>query len=149
LKVFHTDQQPFIDPARSFHATRQAAALGVTPAAHAFTSDSITVDLLPDGWQTAAMDDLRDARRLADVIGLKKRIHGSSPFATSETVFDRLRTLSAMLPRTVKTPGDLWWMRAGVDDIERAISAAGVDQVPSHADGLASNVMFTEGGDVQ
>lgn len=149
LKVFHNDQKPFVDVARTFESTRQAAALGITPAAHAFTETSIIVDHLPDMWRTATMDDLRDTERLGKVIELKKRMHGSAPLASSETVFDRLRMISDRMPQTAKTPGDLWWMRAGVDDIEQAIASAGVDHVPAHADGLASNVMFTQDGAVQ
>lgn len=149
LKVFHDDQKPFIDAARSHAATAQAAGLGITPRPLFCTDRALAVELLPSDWRTAAMDSLRDAGRMEKVIALKRRMHASTPLSGAQTVFERLRALKElMLAAGVAMPADLWWLQAGVDDIETTIAAAGYDTVPAHADGLASNVMYTDGGDV-
>lgn len=149
LKVFHDDQKPFIDAARSHAATAQAAAVGITPGAHFHTAGALAVELLSADWKTATMDSLRDMALLEKVIAAKKRFHGTARLQRSETVFERLRTLLDLMRAAETTlPSDLWWMQAGVDDAERAIEAAGYDTVPSHADGLASNIMYTDRGDL-
>ncbi|RWP16802.1 aminoglycoside phosphotransferase family protein [Mesorhizobium sp.] len=152
LKIVNSDQKAFVDLEAVFEAASIAAGLGCTPTPRhlARDADAIVFDLLPPGWKTARMDDLRRADVMERVIALKKAIHGARPFTLSWTVFDRIRVLdNACQAADVDHPDDLWWMLDGVGEIERAITAAGYDVRPSHADGLASNVMISQDGAVQ
>jgi len=152
LKILHPDQDGLVDLSASFAAAESAAVLGCTPKPLHVAPErrAIIFDLLPAEWRTARMDDLRQAAVLEKAIVLKKAIHGAAPFASTWSVFDRLRTLDASRKAaSVSGPADLWWMLDCVGDIEQAIAANGHDARPSHADGLASNIMIGPGGAVQ
>lgn len=149
LKIFHADMSPFIDVGSSHEATAQAAELGITPRPVFANDGALVVEMLAQ-WHTATMGDLREMDLLAKVIAAKKRFRNSPRLARSTTIFDRLRAIRQMLEaEEIALPPDIWWLQAGVDDAEKAIEAAGFDAVPSHADGLASNVMYSDAGDVQ
>lgn len=153
LKILHADQADFVDLDGSVTAARQAAALGLTPAPlwHSTQLSAVVFDRLPDVWRTARMDDLRKRAVLEGVIAAKKTLHGSTPLDAAWTVFDRIRlTDEALADAGIPAiSADGWWMRECVGDIEAAITAAGFDQRPAHADGLASNIMIAPDGAVQ
>jgi hypothetical protein len=151
LKVVHPEQAAFFDVAASFDAQAKAAALGCTPAVlHADSERRAIVTDFLDGWATARMDDLRKPDVLAKVLAAKSIIHAGPVFSGAWTVFDRLRQFDeARRAAGVEGPDDLWWMLDAVADIETAISAAGWDAKPAHADGLASNVLLSPSGDLR
>lgn len=152
LKIVNSDQKAFVDLEAVFEAASIAAGLGCTPSPRhlAREADAIVFDLLPPGWKTARMDHLRRADVMEQVIALKKAIHRARPFTLCWTVFDRIRVLdNACKAAGIDHPDGLWWMLDGVGEIERSITAAGYDVRPSHADGLASNVMISQDGAVQ
>lgn len=152
LKILHADQRDFIDVAAAFAAAQKAAALGCTPRPlHCLPEkDAAVFDYLPASWRTARMDDLRRADILEKTIAAKKALHGMAPLDATWTVFDRIRMLDdALRTAKIEAGADGWWMRSCVGDIEDAVLAAGHDAKPSHADGVASNVMIGPDGTVQ
>ncbi|MBL8581623.1 MAG: phosphotransferase [Rhizobiaceae bacterium] len=151
LKVIHPDQRRYIDAAASFDAQRKAAALGCAPLILAFDSarGAALIEFL-DGWRTARVNDLRKPEVMEAVLQLKRRIHSGPRLQQSWSVFDRIRVLQAELGGTIAAASDE--LRAALDDvfrIERLIAADGVEEVPSHADGLASNILIDPRGRVR
>jgi thiamine kinase-like enzyme len=144
LKVIHLDQSIFFDAEASFDAQRKAAALGCAPDILAFdVTRAASVSEFLEGWATARVSDLKRPELLEAVIRAKQKIHAGSRFKSSWSVFDRIRMLNAACASVVlDAPGDLPVLLDSVHRIERMIAAAGVDEVPAHADGLASNVLI-------
>ena len=143
LKVVHPEMRATIDVATSFAAAQVAAKVGVAPAVHHRLPEhhAIVFTRLDEPWRTARTDDLRRPDVMAGLLAAKRRIHGLAPFGRSWSVFDAIRAL----PDPRDEVPDLWWMRDALGDIEAAITAAGIDARPCHADGLASNVMIGPG----
>nr|WP_170971267.1 phosphotransferase [Mesorhizobium sp. GR13] len=151
LKTIHADQLQFFDAAAAFDAQAKAAALGACPALLASDVDCATsvVEYL-DGWRTARVSDLKRPDLLNTVLSVKRSIHSGERFNTSWTVFDRIRMLNArhgMLQ--CDHPAGLPAMFKQMQRIEGIINAAGVDTVPAHADGLASNILIGPDARVQ
>jgi thiamine kinase-like enzyme len=151
LKVVQPDQRRFVDPEVSFDAQRKAAALGCAPDILAFDlRRAVSVSEFLDGWATARVSDLKKPEVLQSVITAKRKIHGGPRFKSSWSVFDRIRTLQAACGSgAIEMPQDLPILLDSVFRIEQMIAAAGVDEVPAHADGLASNVMIGPNGRIQ
>ncbi|WP_287301348.1 hypothetical protein [Mesorhizobium sp.] len=78
LKIVNSDQKAFVDLEAVFEAASIAAGLGCTPTPRhlARDADAIVFDLLPPGWKTARMDDLRRADVMERVSRLKRRSTG-------------------------------------------------------------------------
>ncbi|TPN43611.1 phosphotransferase [Mesorhizobium sp. B1-1-4] len=151
LKVIHPDQRRYIDTAASFDAQRKAAILGCAP--DILVSDAVRgialMDFL-DGWRTARVNDLRNADVMDAVLAIKRRIHSGPRLTRTWSVFDRIRILQAEIARnTSGAPSELTVLQDDVFRIERMIEAAGVDTVPAHADGLASNILIDTHGNIQ
>ncbi|RWI16455.1 phosphotransferase [Mesorhizobium sp.] len=151
LKIVHPEQARFLNIVDAFSAQRQAASLGCTP--KVIFADparrAVVTDLL-DGWRTARIADLRNPDVLERVLIRKMTIHSSTAFNGSWSVFDRLRMLETERRAAgAEAPDDLGRMIGAVNDIENAILAAGWNQRPAHADGLASNVMIGPRGEIQ
>lgn len=151
LKIVHPEQARFLDIAEAFSAQRQAASLGCTP--RVIFADparrAVLTDLL-DGWRTARIADLRNADVLERVLVSKKKIHSTGTFGARWSVFDRLRVLETERRAAgAEAPDDLGWMLGAVNAIQDAIAAAGWNERPAHADGLASNVMIGPRGEIQ
>lgn len=151
LKIIHTEQAPFIDIAASFAAQQQAAALGCTPAvSYADSARRVIITDYLNGWATGRVDDLRKPGIMEKVLKLKTTIHRSSSFGETTTVFDMMRRLEAELALVREQSFDMLApMIRAVLRIEEAITAAGWDARPAHADGLASNIMIGPDGEVQ
>lgn len=144
LKTIQPDQRRFIDAAASFDAQRKAAALGCAPEILAIDARRATCIMeYRDGWATARVSDLKKLDVLNNVIGVKRRIHGGPRFMIPVSPFDRIRALKQECDRVVaQAPADLPVLFEQVLRFERMIAASGVDSVPSHADGLASNILI-------
>ena len=152
MKIVHPEFRMDSDVPATFAAAQSAASLGVAPRAlHCLAAHhAIVFDRLGSGWRTAKSDDLRAPELMAAVIAAKKKIHAGAALGRSWTVFDGIRAISlrACESRAVDCASVLWMIKAA-HDIEAAFEAAGFDTAPCHADGLASNVMIGEGGDVR
>ena len=151
LKAIHPDQRIFFDAEASFDAHRKAAALGTAPEIVAFdeTRAASVSDYL-DGWATARVSDLKSPELLHSVIRAKRKIHGGPRFKSTWSVFDRIRMLRARFdPAALDAVGGLRMLLEAAFQIERMIAASGVDTVPAHADGLASNILIGPSGRVQ
>jgi len=107
-------------------------------------------DLLDAGWETARLDDLSRPDVLAKLIEAKRTIHTLAPFERDTNVFDRIARLEHEADQhRVPFPSDVVPLIAIAARMGRAISASGLDRVPCHADGTASNVMLHLDGRLQ
>lgn len=151
LKVLHPEHRRFVDLTTSFDAQRKAAALACTPAIRVLDAgQGVSVTEWLDGWKTARMDDLRKPDVLERVLSVKRRIHEGPRFLQSWTVFDRVREVERQRAAAgAAPPQDLPLLLDAVARIEKAVAAAGWDEVPAHADGLASNIMIGPKGRIQ
>ena len=151
LKTIQPDQRRFIDAAASFDAQRKAAGLGCAPQILAMDARRATCIMeYRDGWATARVSDLKKPDVLNAVIGVKRRIHGGPRFAIPVSPFDRIRALKQDCDRVVtEAPPDVTVLFEQVLRFERMIAASGVDSVPSHADGLASNILLGPNGQAE
>ncbi|ARP65697.1 phosphotransferase [Mesorhizobium sp. M7A.F.Ca.US.001.01.1.1] len=151
LKTIQPDQRRFIDAAASFDAQRKAACLNCAPEVLAIDARRATCIMeYRNGWATARVSDLKNLDVLNDVIGVKRKIHGGPRFTIPVSPFDRIRALKQECDRAVaQAPADLPVLFEQVLRFERMIAASGVDSVPSHADGMASNILIAPDGRIE
>ncbi len=98
---------------------------------------------------TATLGDLETPAVGEALVGTLKRLHQGPRFSRTRSVFDLVETYAAEASaRSVGLPDDYGWMLDNVRDIAAAVTAAGVDTVPCHGDGIASNVMLGAGGEI-
>lgn len=151
LKAIHPDQRVFFDAETSFDAQRKAAAQGCAPEILAVDlKRAASVSVYLDGWTTARVSDLKRPDLMNAVIRAKRRIHAGPRFKSTWSVFDRIRMLiSRCNPAVLDAVGDLRLLLDTAFQIERMITAAGLDAVPAHADGFASNILLGPTGRIQ
>jgi hypothetical protein len=144
LKRRHDDMIAFIETDRVAEASRKAGALGIAPRLlHADPVNGILIfEALGEDWAWGRMDVLRRPQVLENLLAAKRAFHDAAPLAETRSVFD----LVANYRRLAEAPGvilppPVLTVSAAVSQIAAAISAAGVDTVPCHADGASSNVM--------
>ena len=151
LKIFDPDVASEIEIDHVFEAASSAADVGVAPKPVFVLShiDAMVFERLDESWVTAGVEDLRRATVMANVLKAKASIHATQPSRYLWSVFDGIRDLARLpLARGALAAGDVPWMIDAVRDIEMAITAAGFDRKPCHADGVASNVMIDGSDDV-
>ena len=148
VKVPSEDAHPFVDAAASLAAARQAGTLGVAPPlVWSDPGSGIAVwPCLDAPWRTAVLADLETPRLAQGVVETLRRLHAGPAFGRTRSVFDLVETYAAdASARPVGLPADYAWMLDQVRDIAAAVAAAGIDPVPCHGDGIASNVMVGAG----
>jgi Phosphotransferase enzyme family len=138
LKIPAEEALLFVDPQASARAAAQAGGLGVAPKplwCDAETGAALW-PFLDQSWRTAGLADLENPNIFP-------------PFGRTRSVFDLVEVYAAQTAwHGVKLPDDYEWMLDSVRDIGAAIAAAGIDPVPCHGDGIASNVMLRDNGEV-
>ena len=138
VKLREADAADFVDAVHAAAAARQAAALGVAPALRFAQADALVFDLLPPPWREARLGDLAQPAILAAVLDAKRKLQRGPALPRHWDVFEQIGGFAAV-------PGQDA-LRQGVNAIAHALSAAGVDRVPAHADGTVSNIMLGEHG---
>lgn len=151
LKIANDDLPVPADVAASFAAATAAAGLGVAPMPRALAAaaGASAFDFLGDGWTTAHMDTLGDAGVIEKVIAAKRAINGLAPFGRPRDVFADIAGLHAQaVAAGAPLPPDIAGHVAAFAAAGAAVAAAGIDVLPCHADGVASNVMLGPAGAV-
>jgi thiamine kinase-like enzyme len=152
MKVINRDLIEPVDVAAAYRAAEAAASRSLTPLPRFLIekSGAAVFDLLDAGWETARLDDLSRPDVLAKLIEAKRTIHTLAPFERDTNVFDRIARLEHEADQhRVPFPSDVVPLIAIAARMGRAISASGLDRVPCHADGTASNVMLHLDGRLQ
>ncbi len=150
LKVREADALPFVDLHATVQATQAAAALGVSPAVRFVLPEhqAVGMDLLPAPWRTARLHDMAVPEVLGAVLAAKRAFRGGPPLRRAWDIFAEVAAMDAAICAAGAAPPDLPGLLAGVRQAHGALSAAGRDLRPCHADGLSSNVMLGPGGRV-
>ena len=139
----------YIDIRQAFAAATEAGKLGVGPAVYASdaTAGILVSENLVDSCSTATLNVFDDDGRLEQLIRLRERVRAFATITRTATVFDDLRTLTALAAATdVSLPADFDWMMRMLRMAETRITATGFDLVPCHGDGNVSNVLLTADG---
>lgn len=145
VKITHEEQRAAIDLAGVFEASSAASAVGVAPKPCFVRPEhhAIVFDHLGAPWRAAMMHDLQDAAIIDAALAAKARLHAVPPFKRDWSIFEAIAAVTQEVEdRGIVVDDDLWWMRDAVADIHACLRAAGTDKAPSHADGLASNIMI-------
>ncbi len=152
LKVSEPCAAPLLDPAAAFRAAQGIAALGLAPEPLHCAADqgAILFRCLGPDWRPATLDRLQRPDGMATVIDAFRRIGAGAAFGRRWSVFEAIRELRAGLgPGADSLPPDAWFLFDWAEAIEAALTAAGTDVRPAHADPHASNLLFGPGGALQ
>jgi thiamine kinase-like enzyme len=151
LKIPAEEALLFVDPQASARAAGQAGMLGAAPKLLWCDSETGAAlwPFLDPSWRTAGLADLENPDILGSVIEVKRMVHRGPRFGRTRSVFDLIKLYAAEAEwHGVKLPDDYEWMLHCVRDIAAAIAAAGSDTTACHGDGIASNVMLRDSGEV-
>ena len=151
LKIAHPDMRGLRPVQRTFAAAAVAAGQGVSPQPlHCLPDhDALVFAYLGDAWRTARVDDLRAPATMASTIAAKKRLPSQPKLGHSWSIFDGIRSVApAAAARRADDTATPHGMIEAAHNIEAAFAAAGFDQAPCHADGLASNIMLGPNGTI-
>jgi thiamine kinase-like enzyme len=152
LKILNDDLITPVNVAAAYRAADAASRQGLTPRPLYLIegANAAVFDLLGSDWRTAHMDDLSDLSIFEKVIAAKHAIHDLAPFDRDIDVFVEIERLAMEAEtRGVSLPSNVSVLLAAVACMRSAISAAGIDRRPCHADGVSSNVMIGPGEAVQ
>jgi hypothetical protein len=149
VKAMHDDARHYVDVPVAFRAAAAAATMGIGPAVERSDPDSGTL-VMADmaGWRVGTLDKLRDPQIVQNLLRHRQTFQKGERLGRAVSVFDEIRRfLDACRSTGAALPADIDWLADNVLDAEKAILAAGVDLVPAHGDGNASN--FLVGPDKQ
>ncbi|WP_193047412.1 phosphotransferase [Mycolicibacterium baixiangningiae] len=149
VKAMASHVGAYVDITQAFAAATEAGERGVGP--RVFAADAAASLLVQENFvedaHTATLDVFDDDTRLAELIALRAQVRDFTAITRRATVFDDIRTLSALAAaRSVPTPTDFAWMCRLLDMAEKRIMATGFDTVPAHGDGNVSNVLLPADG---
>ena len=139
----------YVDIEHAFAAATAAGEMGIAPkvlGADAATGVLATENFV-DNASTATLDKFDDDAALETLIGVRAQVRKITEITRTATVFDDIRTLTALAAATdVGLPQDFDWMIRLVDRAEKRILATGFDTAPAHGDGNVSNVLLVDDG---
>jgi hypothetical protein len=151
VKILDPEMRPFVDPMATHAGAQAAAASGVAPAVQFFLpeQEALAFTFMPAPWRGARLDDLQRPEVMQAAIAAKRAMRGGAALARHWNVFERIRDHAAIAGATrTPSPGDLSALLSQVQEIGRAIEAAGYDSLPCHNDGQASNILLADDGRV-
>jgi hypothetical protein len=151
LKILAPEMRGLVDPVAAHAGAVAAAQTGVGPAVRFFLAREAALGLayLPSPWRGARLDDLQRPDVLAATIAAKQALRRSPALPRRWDVFERIRfCMGQATAAGAALPADMPALLAQAQDIERAIDAAGVDRLPCHNDGQASNILLGPDGRV-
>lgn len=150
-RIPQPDAALFVDPATLVAAARAAGAAGAGPevlAADAATGALLLADLSAS-HRVGTLDRLIEPAIREAVLAARKTVQSGPPLPRSRGAFAHVAELSDRAAQAgVTLPQDWAWMAASIGAAGEAIAAAGVDSVPAHGDGNASNLMIDPSGGV-
>jgi hypothetical protein len=150
-RIPQADAALFAEPATLVAAARMAAACGAGPAVLA-ADEATGAMLLADlsaSHRAGTLDRLIDPGIREAALVARKAIHAGPALPRSRSVLAHVPDLAAQAARAgVALPQDWAWMADSIAAAGAAIAASGIDTVPAHGDGNASNLMIDRAGGV-
>jgi hypothetical protein len=149
VKAMHADAEHYVHLPTAFEAARRAAAMGIGPKVDAADLGLGTLVMTDHaGHRTGTLDKLRDPIICENVLRQRQAFGKGARLGHAVSVFDEIRRFTdACRSVDAALPSDFGWLLDNLMNAEQAILAAGVDLVPAHGDGNASN--FLVGPDKQ
>lgn len=144
VKAMHADARHYVDIPAAFAAARQAALAGIGPVVELADAGQGTL-VMPDhaDYRAGTLDKLRDPAICERVLRQRQAFHKTGRLGRAVSVFDEIRRFhDACRQAEAALPPDIAWLLDNLLDAEKAILASGVDLVPAHGDGNASNFML-------
>lgn len=152
VKIPDLDAALFAHPATVVMAAGAAAAVGVGPRVVAADSETgaLVMEALGEGWRVATLADLGRPDIRDAVLAARRRLHAGPALPRQVDLATEIPgLLEAARAAGALLPVDIEWLADHVAGALTAIAAAGVDLVPAHGDGNASNVMLGPEGQVR
>lgn len=151
VKITHPDAALFAEPSSIVAAAQEAGARGIGPevlAADPLTGDLVLEDL-GGSHRVATLNRLAEPAIRDAVLAAKRAFHAGPRLPRTRGVLDHIEALLELASeRRIALPADHAWLLDNSRAAALAIRAAGVDTVPAHGDGNASNVMIDDAGRV-
>ncbi len=151
VKIIHPDAALFAEPSSVVAAAREAGLRGIGPevlAADPRTGDLVMQDL-GESHRVATLNRLAEPAIRDAVLEARRAFHAGPRLPRTTSVFDHIEALLLAAGESRATlPADHAWLLDNCRAAAKAIRAAGIDTVPAHGDGNASNVMIDEAGGV-
>lgn len=150
LKLLHPDAAAYVDAAAAIEAARLAGELGVGPAVlHADPSAGALLMPLLEGWRVATLERLYEPAIQDAILAARRRLHAGPPLSRHIDIGAQIDDLARRCALAgASLPEDVADLRRAVATGLARIAAAGVDLVPAHGDGMASNHMLGPDGQV-
>jgi hypothetical protein len=151
VKLPHDDAALFSCPRTAAAATRAAAEAGIGPALHHAdpSTGAVVLDDVSATHKVATLSRLTEPAVRDAVLTARKAMQAgpalprrADVFAAIETLLDRAADAGIALPE------DIAWLLDNGRAAGAAIAASGIDLVPAHGDGNASNVLIDAAGAV-
>lgn len=152
LKIRYPDMADYFQETDVYTVALRASQLGVgAQLINAdTTSGSYLFDRLDDSWSWGKVDNFRNITVLENTVNAKRMLHRSDALSSGNSVFTTIEHYYSIIKqRGYRLPNTLDAVLEKVRSIDKAITATGVDKVPCHGDGIASNVMISESGNIR
>lgn len=151
VRVPHDEARLYACPETLVTAARAAGEAGIGPVIHA--ADPVTGGLvmadLGQSHRVATLNRLAEPVIRDAVLKAKKTLHAGPRLPRTTSVFQAIESLLERAAAAgVTLPPDAAWLVDHARAAAAAITAAGIDTVPAHGDGNASNVLIDEAGGV-
>lgn len=152
LKIRYPDMAGMFNEVAVAAGIQHASELNVGPRLIHADADkgNYLLDRLGDDWEWGKVDRFEDLDVLEKTIHAKKMLHDNAAPMDEMSVFDVIERYVALVQSdSILIPKTLHPVLQKVRESAAAIRAAGVSLKPCHGDGVASNIMISDGGDVQ
>lgn len=151
VRLPHDEASLYACPKTLVAAARAAGEAGIGPAIVAAdpTTGGLVMADLSASHRVATLNRLAEPGVRDAVLEAKKALHRGPRLPRSRSVFEAIEgLLERAAAAGVTLPPDSVWLIDHARAAAATITAAGVDTVPAHGDGNASNVLIDEAGGV-
>lgn len=125
---------------------------GIAPSVLYAEGDDVVMELLPESWRSAKLDELRESRLLLRTLDVRRRVHELSigPRAATcarsvvhRNLIDDVETVrAACLQASMTLPRDIDRMLAELSPFVNSAATSASKPVLCHGDGAASNILI-------
>ena len=152
VKVMDDDAAFYIDVACAFEAARRASDLGIGPKVHAadVASGTLVMEDLNAGWRVGTLERMLEPVIVDAVIAARRSFQEGPSLPRTNGVFDEIEQFyAAAKDAKAQLPSDIDWMISELRYAAAALSGIAVNAVPIHGDGIVSNIMISDAGEIR
>jgi hypothetical protein len=152
-KVLHDDMRELLDLRQCAQASRSAGLSGAAPEliASDLAGGVLLFEALPPAeWRPARLDDVLAPGRLHALWALKRQVHAGPAVDFDRSPMVAIERLRALCRRDqVTLPAEYPWLDQCVEMAWDALRTRSFEPVPGHGDGVVSNVMIHDDGQLK